>query len=837
MSQARSSRHVAVQVSPRKTAVARRPAVWVAICLMLGIAFHRWLPTAPAAYLLAGLAVLLAAAVTLRRGLLSSACLLCGFIACGIALAQVESFYYAADDVGLFTSPSSMLAELELVVQQSPKTSPALPRAGPRALHQRLDCGVRAVRTHQGWRACSGELAVWLDQAHPAMQVGSRFRAIGELSRPRPAMNPGEFDWAEYSARQRIRAAFRIHGPAQIVMLGREPLSILQYVRAQARRYFDMEFAAGPDHDLLEALLLGEHGPELRPIQENFQQTGTSHHLATSGMHIAVLTLLVYGICRLLCWPPRRSAIIALAAMLLYGAVVVPSPPIMRSILLAGAIGGGILLRRRAQAIQLLALALVAMLVIHPLDLYSAGFQLSFIAVAALMLLSGPLGEMLRRDKPDGPPPPHTPGGRITGKFLTITATGLAAWLACAPLVAWHFRQFNPYAIAAGALLEPLVFISIIAGALKIVLTALLPYLASLWAGLAIVPTASLRWSVGVLAMIPGTDWMVASPPAGLMALWYVLICLPLWLGDRWRRVKWLGPAAACAVGGAFLLFARGGLANGTVRVCILSVGPGQCVVAELPGGHAAIFDAGSEANTHLFDTTIEPYLRFRAIHTVDAIFISHPNIDHFNAVEEMVRRWEVRRVYLTRQFLDDVPTNPSAAILLRRLSELNHRPLVLAAGDHVQLGSGTVVNVLWPNQTSGLRDNDASLVLALRHAGRQILLCGDIQAKAQRLLLADPALLRSDVLIAPHHGSTESATADFIRAVNPLWIVSSNDHTLSKKQRNFEVIAAGQTLYRTDRRGAVTVTLPAMGAAIIEPFLAADLPDRFIQSDADGGR
>jgi competence protein ComEC len=110
--------------------------------------------------------------------------------------------------------------------------------------------------------------------------------------------------------------------------------------------------------------------------------------------------------------------------------------------------------------------------------------------------------------------------------------------------------------------------------------------------------------------------------------------------------------------------------------------------------------------------------------------------------------------------------------------------------------------------------------VLRLTHAGRVILLTGDIQSAAMSRLLENPEMLKADVLIAPHHGSSEDETADFIRAVNPGFVLSSNDRSLTMKQRNLERVVGPATLYRTHRHGAITVRIDGDGELQVQPHL-----------------
>src|SRR4029079_13103588 len=124
----------------------------------------------------------------------------------------------------------------------------------------------------------------------------------------------------------------------------------------------------------------------------------TGHHLAISGMHVAVLGGFVFAICRLLCLSPRWSAWLMIAFVVLYGVVALPSPPVVRSVVLCVMFGLGVVLRRSTDALQLLALSVLAILVYHPLDLYNPGFQLSFGTVLGLILFTRPMLRGLRRD-------------------------------------------------------------------------------------------------------------------------------------------------------------------------------------------------------------------------------------------------------------------------------------------------------------------------------------------------------------------------------------------------------------------------------------------------------
>src|SRR6185503_1629380 len=115
------------------------------------------------------------------------------------------------------------------------------------------------------------------------------------------------------------------------------------------------------------------------------------------------------------------------------------------------------------------------------------------------------------------------------------------------------------------------------------------------------------------------------------------------------------------------------------------------------------------------------------------------------------------------------------------------HTPHLVTAGDREDLGGGATAEVIWPPAQCSFKPNDAAIVLRLSFAGRTILFPADIQGAAESELLKHAENLHADVLIAPHHGSSELTTAAFVRAVDPKIIVSSDDRRLTSKQRAFE--------------------------------------------------
>jgi len=155
----------------------------------------------------------------------------------------------------------------------------------------------------------------------------------------------------------------------------------------------------------------------------------------------------------------------------------------------------------------------------------------------------------------------------------------------------------------------------------------------------------------------------------------------------------------------------------------------------------------------------------------------------------------------------------------METLRRLERPPRAVLQGERLDWG-GATAEILWPPPTLMRDANNSALVLRLSFAGRSILLPADVQDPAMSAMLAGGLVPRADVLVAPHHGSAERTTRAFIDAAAPSIIVSSNDRTLSMKQRVFDEVAGPIPLLRTNRCGAVTIRIAPDGAMTVETFL-----------------
>ncbi|CAN5681480.1 DNA internalization-related competence protein ComEC/Rec2 [soil metagenome] len=827
--------------------ISRRPALLAATLFILGIFSHRALPAWPILWLI-GIASLVTIGIWRRRNAASSIAIALAVLLCGALAAQLEAFYYPRDQIGLFATDTRRLAQLELFINNEPRVLADSFSDRPMPPKQVVTGSVRRVLTHAGWVDGSGELLVQISQPHPRLAIGQTVRVLGMLERPAPAMNPGQFDWAEYYREQRILSSIHIAEAANIQILSQSRLGPGDWLRGKSRRLLAEGFpsARSLDHALLRALLLGDRDPELRDVQELFKKTGTSHHLAISGMHVAVLGGFVFGVMRILRMRPRAAMIVTLIFTTIYGVAALPSPPVVRSILLCLFFGIGLISWRSLDAVQLLALSVLAMLIWHPLDLYNAGFQLSCGTVLGLMIFTAPFARWLQtlRDDPLAlrPMPQFGPAKRETvfmilrrcGKWAESLlaasfAAGIVAWLVSMPLIAFHFEQLNPWSIPASLILAPIVLCALIGGLAKVSLTLLLPSFAATWASIAAAPIALMRGTLSWLARLPGSDYpMPAWPLWGLFLVYgiYLLSLAPCPM-PKLRILIRLSPIAAVLVALVlpFRSIQRAMVAPSELRLTLLYIGAGQAGIVQTPAGRTIVIDAGSTSLSDPLRKCIAPFLRHEGCTQIDTMLLTHTDHDHVSSAAAIASVYDVRQVLISGRFRARSSETPAAAALLQVLDSLDSPPRIVAPGERIPLSRGVDLEVLWPPPTGSptdLSSNDSGIVAKLWYAGRSVLITGDIEEVAQRELLKNSPALKADVLIAPHHGSSESTTAEFVQAVDPSIILSSNDRSLTGKQKRFERIIDHRALHRTHTDGAITLIVASDGTFRVEPFVRA---------------
>lgn len=491
--------------------------------------------------------------------------------------------------------------------------------------------------------------------------------------------------------------------------------------------------------------------------------------------------------------PARKAAAIAgMLTALLYAVLAGFSIPTQRTLYMLMTVTVMLLLDRPVRMSNMLAVALLVVVVMDPWAVNAAGFWLSFGAVAVIA---------------------YAMGGRIGRPHWLLEAVK-AQWavtLGLLPLLVAMFGQFSLISPIANAFAIPVISFLVVPTA---IFGSLLPVDISLQISHAIlsVTMTGLNW----LSAMPLATWQQAAPSIGalLLAIFGVVwLLLP-----RGVPMRWLG--AVCLLP----LFSThsSGLQSGDLRITVLDVGQGLSVVVQT-ARHTLLYDAGTryDEQSDAGMRIVVPFLRAEGIRHLSGIVLSHDDSDHSGGIVSV---------------LNQVPTAWLLSSLSPQANLLQQPPLdtwpqkkkiSCSAGQHWQWDQ-VQFEVLYPStaqlQNASLKDNDKSCVIKISSPHGALLLTGDIERGAELALLeASADQLHSDVLIVPHHGSKTSSTQVFVEAVGAQHVVMTNGY-LNRFGHPKPVVvqrylAHDAHIYRSDYDGAVRFDFTAHQPVMATPW------------------
>lgn len=558
--------------------------------------------------------------------------------------------------------------------------------------------------------------------------------------------------------------------------------------------------AALPDEQA--GLLLGmtEGDTELlsERTMERFRTTGLAHLVAVSGSNVAVVLAVVLLVVRVIV--PRGRilrVLLALPPLVFFAFLTALEPSVLRAVVTAGVVLAVTATGRQADAVRAAALAFVVLVLVSPELLQRPGFQLSFAATGGLVLWAGPLSERLVGMWPG------TPGRMVEAVALGVSAT-VAAQIAVAPLLAWHFGQVPAAGGLANLFVAPLAGVVMVGG--MVTLTAASVSGVFVWA------PATLRlvldlilWAAETFAELPLASLRMGVPLAAAVAA-----LLPAVLA-RSRRAR-VGAlvvvvvGASTGIGGG--LVPSGGVCPGA-EVRALDVGQGTAVLLR-DGPHAVLVDGGPQ------EGGVVESLRALGVDSLDAVFVSHPHADHTEGVEEVLAKMPVGAVVGPVILGWGV-----GAEVLEAAGEAGVEVREAADGDVFRIGPRIRLEVLAPDAGPAPNEEDPdainaySLVLRGTVDGVPTILPGDIGAREQSTLVDDHTA--AIVLVAPHHGSAD-LDPGFVEAVGPRVTVVTvgengyghpTDVALGTYRRYGPVL-------RTDRNGSVGVCADDGSAEVV---------------------
>ncbi len=502
----------------------------------------------------------------------------------------------------------------------------------------------------------------------------------------------------------------------------------------------------------------------------------------------------------------------------LYAMMVDVNPPVVCATILVLITCLSLYLGRPALSFNSLAAAALVVLAINPSDLFSVGAQLSFLSVAAIMWVWQYRAAIEQKEKYLQKMAAEQLGlisrffwkwGRYLWDLIFI---GAVIWAVTQPLVMARFHLFSPVALVLNAVLWLPMTVGLLSGFVFLFLAALLPPLAVVAAWCCNLNLWLLEKGISFAAAVPGSHFWVPGPENWWLAGFYGGVF-------AWAAFPWIRPPRRwCVVllaGWTAIGFIPALTRHDSNRLhcTFLSVGHGSAAVLELPSGKTLLYDAGQFGSPERAGRIIADMLWSRGITHLDAVVLSHPDIDHYNALPEVMEKCSVGAVYVSPMMFEKETLTLEALKSALRNAGVPVREI--SAGERLESGEDCRLVVLHPPRR-GASDNDNadSLVLMVEYLGHRIVLPGDLESPGLEELLAQKPM-HCDVLLAPHHGSRRSNSPGLAAWCRPDWVVFSGDGRWSLPEIDATYRAVGSRTIHTFKSGAVEATIDKQGATV----------------------
>jgi competence protein ComEC len=557
-------------------------------------------------------------------------------------------------------------------------------------------------------------------------------------------------------------------------------------VRARAQAVLRTGVPA-PQGALLRGMALGDDAALPERARDEFRASGLSHLVAASGQNVMLLAALVLAVAAVLGLGLRARLVLVLVAIALYVPLAGGGPSIQRAGVMGAAGVVAVLAGRPAARWHALLLATAVTLALNPRAIEDVGWQLSFAAVLAILVLAGRVREGLVRR-------------RLPRALAEATALTAAATLGTAPLIAAHFGQASLVSLPANVLAAPAVAPAMWLAMLAVALGQLGTALAAPFVALAGYPVAYVMWVAHVASGLPGAQ---ASAPAWLVGAACMAVALAV-TARRARPLVVLGAVVALALGAVLSRTQAAGLAAPAgLRITFLDVGQGDATLIQWRRS-AILVDTGPP------DGPVLARLRRAGVRRLDLLVVTHAQADHDGGAAAVLDALPVALVLDGRDGVRDSNGARMAAEAARRGVRL-----VAARAGEVLRVAGIALRVLWPGPAraeAGADPNQRAIVAEADAGGVRTLLTADAESD----VLAGLDLGPVDVLKVSHHGSADPGLPALLERLRPrLAAIEVGRHNVYGHPAATTVralLAARAAVVRTDRDGSVSVE-PAAGA------------------------
>ena len=666
----------------------------------------------------------------------------------------------------------------------------------------------------------------------PNVKIGNIIKVRGKLRQFEEAANKGNFDSRKYYLSLGFYGKIEA-GTIEVINseysgirqglyeLRMEIIERLEKLCSDNKGIFSI---INNKNGIIGAIILGDKTDLDSDRKELYSVSGIAHILAISGLHISFIGMAIYRLLR------RRfrflfSAAVSIPVVLSFGIMSGFGISTIRAIIMFILKIIGEVLGRKYDAITAISLAGLVLLVQNPFVVCNSGFQMSFGAIIAIVLILPIVEEILNTDN----------------KIIKVLSANFTISLVMNPILAWNYYELPTFSFLLNIVVVPLMSVVIVSSIVGIFCSCIMFGFGKvvIFPGCGILELYTFLCNIINKSSVASI--VVGQPKVTIIIVYYAILLVVLFglknirtkytraekerniikketglvlekKAKKERRIKGQNVKLrlACIVGFLLLNCLIYYIPNPGFYITFINVGQGDGILIHGDNGTKVMVDGGSTSEKQVAKNCIVPYLKAEGIGTIDYSIITHTDKDHISGILEILENNNSNRIRIKNLVMPDINMKDDTyneLIEKAKLKKIN--VLYIKKGDTLSLGK-TKIKCIYPETTTTASDkNDYCTVLSVKNKTSKILLTGDISKEIEEKI-KDDIEENYTVLKVAHHGSNYSSSEKFLKKVNPKYSIISvgknNSYGHPGNETMERLRKQGGVIYRTDEKGGITI-------------------------------
>ena len=691
---------------------------------------------------------------------------------------------------------------------------------------------LKGVEVENGEKSVSVKRIFVNTEKIPNVKIGNIIKVRGKLRQFEEAANKGNFDSRKYYLSLGFYGKIEA-GTIEVINseysgirqglyeLRMEIIERLEKLCSDNKGIFSI---INNKNGIIGAIILGDKTDLDSDIKELYSVSGIAHILAISGLHISFIGMAIYRLLR------RRfrflfSAAVSIPVVLSFGIMSGFGISTIRAIIMFILKIIGEVLGRKYDAITAISIAGLVLLVQNSFVVYNSGFQMSFGAIIAIVLILPIVEEILNTDN----------------KIIKVLSANFTISLVMNPILAWNYYELPTFSFLLNIVVVPLMSVVIVSSIVGIFCSCIMFGFGKvvIFPGCGILELYTFLCNIINKSSVASI--VVGQPKVTIIIVYYAILLVVLFglknirtkytraekerniikketglvlekKAKKERRIKGQNVKLrlACIVGFLLLNCLIYYIPNPGFYITFINVGQGDGILIHGDNGTKVMVDGGSTSEKQVAKNCIVPYLKAEGIGTIDYSIITHTDKDHISGILEILENNNSNRIRIKNLVMPDINMKDDTyneLIEKAKLKKIN--VLYIKKGDTLSLGK-TKIKCIYPETTTTASDkNDYCTVLSVKNKTSKILLTGDISKEIEEKI-KDDIEENYTVLKVAHHGSNYSSSEKFLKKVNPKYSIISvgknNSYGHPGNETMERLRKQGGVIYRTDEKGGITI-------------------------------